>query len=119
MQLMVLIFEPSYFDLGSWFAEASNNHKTDDARTADIDKHNYGVDISFPVHHHQISEHSDPLTAELKRQLYKDFMKGCETKYSSKANACRYNERDRIDMNLNQPGSMFVSAFCAYYLRCS
>lgn len=71
----------------------------------------YGVDTSFPIHHQNtIQDGSNPLNAHSKRQLYKEFIQGCETKYSSRPHACLYNEKDRIDMNLNQPKSMFVSA---------
>ena len=71
---------------------------------------NYGVDISFPIHH-GIRDFDNKLSATSKRQLYKRFMDGCQSKYSAKKHACRHNEMDRMEMNLQQPKSMFVSFF--------
>lgn len=69
---------------------------------------NYGVDTSFPIHH-GIQDFDNVLGAASKRQLYKHFMEGCQSKYSAKQYACKHNEMDRIEMNLQQPKSMFVS----------
>ena len=68
----------------------------------------YGVDVSFPMHH--AIHDGNPLGSHTKRKLYEDYINGCKAKYSSKSYACEGNERDRIDMNLNQPRSMFVSS---------
>lgn len=69
----------------------------------------YGVDISFPIHHEEIQDRGNPLNSEAKRKFYSDFLDGCKAKYSSRPHTCTYNERDRIEMNLHQPMSMFVS----------
>ena len=78
----------------------------------------YGVDNSFPIHH-GIRDFDNVLSAKSKRQLYKRFMDGCQSKYSAKKHACRHNEMDRMEMNLQQPKSMFVSFFHIELKYCS
>jgi hypothetical protein len=76
---------------------------------ADASDNYYGVDISFPIHHEEIQDRDNPLNSEAKRKFYNDFLDGCKAKYSSRPRTCINNERDRIEMNLHQPMSMFVS----------
>jgi len=104
--------------LGSFFFDEPNSRgRSDDVHIDDTDvcsiascsSYTYGVDTSFPIHHHDVQEYHNPLNAGVKRQLYNDFMNGCRSRYSSKPLECNLNERDRIEMNLNQPRSMFVS----------
>jgi hypothetical protein len=65
---------------------------------------NYGVDVSFPMHHHWTSE-STPLNPERKR-IYEEFMEGCRKKYGSRGDRCDQTENDRIQMSLRQSQSM-------------
>lgn len=90
----------------------------------------YGVDVSFPMHHRRISDnfawlphnvdpkHNDvpskykdmevsPLPG--REEMYQDFIRTCEEAFGSKGSRCRMTEQDRIDMSLRQPQSMQVS----------
>ncbi|KAL7541309.1 hypothetical protein ACHAWF_006902 [Thalassiosira exigua] len=78
----------------------------------------YGVDVSFPIHHMQISDNYawDRKEGEKPVQYLGDkqaewdaFLKGCEEHYggTNKAySACRATEQDRVEMALRQPKSM-------------
>jgi prolyl 4-hydroxylase len=89
----------------------------------------YGVDISFPSHHSDISTnypwlpHNQlpelyPTPSEYenmqiqplgdRKKFYDDMMQGCVKKYDTqnKGNRCWENEVDRIEMGLRQPQSM-------------
>jgi prolyl 4-hydroxylase len=89
----------------------------------------YGVDVSFPIHHLEISDNfawlphnvdpeHDPQPKQYKvkviqplpgrQELYDDFVKTCEKAFGNKASRCRQTEQDRIDMSLRQPQSMQV-----------
>jgi prolyl 4-hydroxylase len=90
----------------------------------------YGVDVSFPIHHRQISDnfawlphnvdpknnkqparYKDMVVQPLpgREELYQDFLSTCEKAFGSKGSRCRMTEQDRIDMSLRQPQSMQVS----------
>jgi prolyl 4-hydroxylase len=62
------------------------------------DPNDYGVDISFPIHHY-----IDKSRSPIGHQRYQDMMKGCYEKYSKRE--CDGTERARMDMNMAQPGS--------------
>eukprot|EP00804_Cyclotella_cryptica_P028038 CCRYP_003900-RA/>CCRYP_003900-RA protein AED:0.05 eAED:0.05 QI:130/1/1/1/0.66/0.75/4/550/424 len=97
--------------LGSWFAHDVPNSDNDACSVGSCsfssDTDSYGVDISFPIHHLSVKEDNNPFDVQSKRNDYNDFIKGCQTKYSSKAHLCTQTERERLEMNLNQPKSMF------------
>ena len=87
----------------------------------------YGVDISFPMHHGNVSINYDSLPHNVlptlypmphlyedmplqplgnRQRLYNEFMEGCVHKFSKSSAACWEMEQDRIAMNLRQPQSM-------------
>lgn len=72
----------------------------------------YGVDRSFPIHHHGsiISDEDgtpSPFDAGSKREFYEEFMEGCRRRYGpAEGILCDRSEVDRVDMNLRQPSSM-------------
>lgn len=59
----------------------------------------YGVDISFPMQHHQILD-DNPLGINNRLGEYDKFIDGCNT------DQCVTSEIDRINMNLRQPPKM-------------
>ena len=64
----------------------------------------YGVDHSFPMHHAKYA------AAEVSKEgFYKEFMDGCREMYHPEGYTCDVSEQERIEMNLRQPKSMFVS----------
>jgi prolyl 4-hydroxylase len=87
---------------------------------------NYGVDVSFPIHHAHVSTNYDWLPhnrdpdavtpREFKNMalqplgnrddFYRNFMKGCKDAFGAKGNRCTQTENDRVAMNLRQPQSM-------------
>jgi hypothetical protein len=68
------------------------------------DEGHYGVDVSFPIHHHW-TESSTPLNEE-RKVVYENFMNGCREKYGARGRLCDETENDRIEMSLRQPQSM-------------
>ncbi|KAL9182371.1 hypothetical protein ACHAXT_013023 [Thalassiosira profunda] len=90
----------------------------------------YGVDVSFPIHHREISDNyawlphnvdpeNNPTPPEYegkpvqylgrKQEEYDAFMDGCDAHYGGKRgrySACRATEEDRVEMSLRQPKSM-------------
>ena len=91
----------------------------------------YGVDVSYPMHHEKVStnyewlphnlDHSLPTPPEYKdmvvqplgdrESIYRDLIDGCRHYYSQqgKGNRCDMNEAERVAMSLRQPQSMVVS----------
>ena len=87
----------------------------------------YGVDVSFPIHHeistnyawlpHNVDP-SIPTPEEYKdmpvnplgnrKAAYDEFIEGCVAKFGARGNRCRETERDRLEMSLRQPQSMQV-----------
>ena len=67
----------------------------------------YGVDVSFPIHHHTLAQHefSSPFGNDRQR-AYDTFMSGCREHFVHNPHACDYAEEDRIDNTLRQPASM-------------
>jgi len=69
----------------------------------------YGVDNSFPIQHSfDVNMNDNPLNGAHKK-IYNHFLQGCRDYYHPEGYKCDGSERDRIEMNLRQPGSMFVS----------
>jgi prolyl 4-hydroxylase len=64
----------------------------------DVDPNDYGVDYTYPIHHHLNSKRTPYFSSR-----YNDLMKGCYKKYSK--NECDVTEEVRLDMNLAQPAS--------------
>jgi hypothetical protein len=68
----------------------------------------YGVDISWPMHHHRSIAISTPSLGDVVNNMdshYHDYMLGCRYQYPSD-DLCEQYERDRIEMNLEQPPAM-------------
>ena len=79
----------------------------------------YGVDISFPIHHASVStnfpwlQNSDNSTQPLqilgdRQSFYDDFLRGCRQK---DGRSCDEAESFRIETNLKQPSSMVVRTY--------
>jgi prolyl 4-hydroxylase len=86
----------------------------------------YGVDVSFPMHHHQVSNNyawlphntdsSVPTPPEYRdmsvqplgnmQARYDTFLQECVEYYGKKGERCVSTEQDRIAMSLRQPQSM-------------
>jgi prolyl 4-hydroxylase len=87
----------------------------------------YGVDVSFPIHHikvsdnyatlkHNIDPDKHPTPSQFKdmvvqplgnRQVfYDDFIQGCVKAFGAKGVRCTSTEVDRVEMSLRQPQSM-------------
>ena len=87
----------------------------------------YGVDLSFPIHHAQVSTNypwlphnadpaNNPTPEEYKdmpiqylgnvQKRYEEFMQGCRDFYPKYKHACDSTERDRVAMSLRQPKQM-------------
>lgn len=96
-----------------------------------FDQPTYGVDVSFPQHHGEISDNfawlphnvdpaNNPTPANYKGKAiqylgdkpkeYAEFMKGCNDHYGSPKgrgmSSCEITERDRVEMSFRQPSSM-------------
>lgn len=67
-------------------------------QSAPTDPNDYGVDISFPIHHY-IDKSKSPIG----HKRYADMMRGCYTKFSPRE--CDATERARMEMNKDQPSS--------------
>ena len=86
----------------------------------------YGVDVSFPIHHHKVSTNYDYLPHNVdptvstpakyadmpvqplgnRQAFYDDFVDGCVKHFGKKGQRCVSTENDRIEMSLRQPQSM-------------
>lgn len=64
----------------------------------EVDPHNYGVDVSFPIHYYL-----DRSKAPVGYDRYAQMMKGCYDRYSKRE--CDSTERARLAMNRDQPRS--------------
>lgn len=93
----------------------------------EVEAIDYGVDVSFPIHHGNVSTNYDFLPHNIlpalyptphlyedmpiqplgnRQALYDDYMQGCVKKFGNKAKKCWEFEKDRIAMSLRQPQSM-------------
>lgn len=88
----------------------------------------YGVDRSFPIHHHdsfaeEAGGRVDAVGAVVeeegwlqdKQQFYQEYMEGCRQAYRPEGYRCDISEEERMEMNLRQPASMMV-CFMSIYL---
>jgi hypothetical protein len=87
----------------------------------------YGVDVSFPIQHskvstnypwlpHNVDPENNPTPPEYegmplqvlgnRKQLYQNFIRGCEDYYPTEKESRRRTEADRVKMSLRQPTSM-------------
>lgn len=86
----------------------------------------YGVDVSFPMHHNTVSnnyaelewntdpavatpvEYQDMVVQPLgnRQKFYDEMIEGCVKYYGQKGNRCLEYEVDRVEMSLQQPQSM-------------
>jgi hypothetical protein len=105
--------------------------RVDGAEEANSNNSNveYGVDVSFPMHHFFLSTnypwlpHNVNPTIETppeyvdmplqplgnRQQFYDDFLQSCVEHFQGKGDRCYQSEMDRIAMSLRQPQSMQVS----------
>lgn len=74
---------------------------------------NYGVDCSFPIHHHFLTESANLETTKTvfgneRMKVYSEFFSGCLKAYGQmdKAHLCHEHERNRMEMNRMQPSKM-------------
>lgn len=106
---------------GFWSDTKENN----EPKTAD-EPVEYGVDVSFPIHHEAISTNYDWLTHNMdttiqtprqykdmvrqplgnRKEFYEEFLDSCVKHFGKKGQRCVVNEADRIAMSLRQPQSM-------------
>jgi hypothetical protein len=122
---------------GAWSAETEEDGAVPAVGNADPPKFvpqsaevevEYGVDVSFPIHHARVStnypwlEHnldsSTPTPSQYRdmpiqplgdrQKFYDDFVAGCVKHFGKKGTRCTMTERDRIEMALRQPQSMQV-----------
>jgi len=89
--------------------------------------HNYGVDVSFPIHHAEVSINYPDLLHNVnagnisvpseyvnmpvqplgdKRSFYQDFLQACRDHHGTRGHMCDQTEKARIQMSLDQPQSM-------------
>jgi prolyl 4-hydroxylase len=86
----------------------------------------YGVDVSFPIHHQRISTNYDWLPHNIdttkqtpraykdmvpqplgnREEFYNNFLDSCVKHFGKKGKRCIANESERISMSLRQPQSM-------------
>lgn len=133
VSLLLLLPDSS---LGFWSSQQSEDSKSKKQQerevievngggTADGKKVEYGVDVSFPIHHETISTNYAWLphnvqglpTPDMYKDMpvnpvgdtkaaYEEFIQGCVKAFGSKGYRCQDTERDRIQMSLRQPQSM-------------
>ena len=66
------------------------------------DDGHYGVDVSFPIHHHR-----DGVAGGASSDFYAEFMNGCRGRYRNAGHMlCDASEEERMGMNRRQPSSM-------------
>mmetsp|Transcript_30464 Transcript_30464/g.73067 ORF Transcript_30464/g.73067 Transcript_30464/m.73067 type:complete len:478 (+) Transcript_30464:134-1567(+) len=103
----------------------SENEENKEPKKAD-EPVEYGVDVSFPIHHEAISTNYDWLTHNVdttiqtprqyqdmprqplgnRKKFYEEFLDSCVKHFGKKGQRCVVNEADRIAMSLRQPQSM-------------
>ena len=86
----------------SSFHDEDKNNTTNCLSSNEQIDSNYGVDVSWPIHHHQVSTNY-PLGN--KRMLYEKYMTGCIEYYKPDKETCQTTEDYRINANLNQVSS--------------
>jgi hypothetical protein len=113
--LLAVVVSPTA-TAGSWSATVPNDNE-DTPKKAD-EPVEYGVDVSFPIHHRQPSDNYPWLPTPKegmaiqplgdRQTFYKNYIDGCTKAFGSKARRCETNENDRVAMSLRQPQSMQV-----------
>jgi hypothetical protein len=72
-----------------------------------VSSSSYGVDCSFPVFDHDLTECGGILGD--RQTFYETFVQGCRDKFGTQAHRCDSTEQDRLEMSRRQPQSMVVS----------
>lgn len=67
----------------------------------------YGVDVSFPMQHAQVTETPKPFGDSV-MTFYNSFLEGCRDFYKERAERCNESEQSRLNLNLQQPSNMQV-----------
>ena len=90
--------------LGSLFGGKDENGegKSKEMYSKDDPMKEYGVDISFPIHHPMNLKSENP-SIRFFAERYDKMIKGCYAAYSYRE--CDANERARIEMSLEQPAT--------------
>jgi prolyl 4-hydroxylase len=90
---------------GDSFFWGQKDTENDDYDAA-MDPSDYGVDVSFPIHHYSSKRtgYSNPLKGYFMAR-YERHMKGCYDKFSFRE--CDANERARLEMSLEQPATQY------------
>jgi hypothetical protein len=126
--LAILLQAPTPCRAGYWSAETEEDggEKPIFVKQSDEVAVEYGVDVSFPMHHRTASTnypwlpHNEDSSAPTpfkyrgmpiqplgdKQAFYEDFVDSCTKHFGKKGKRCAETERDRIDMALRQPQSM-------------
>ncbi len=78
--------------------------KEEDKGPTEENPHDYGVDVSFPIHHELKPNlnSANPIKRMFARR-YQEHIEGCYKKYSFRE--CDSNERARLEMSLEQPAT--------------
>ncbi len=92
-------------------------------------QNDYGVDVSWPIHHakvsanyawlpHNVDPVNNPTPSQYedmpiqplgdRQKFYNDFLEGCRNFYGRRGSMCDTTEYDRIAMSIRQPQSMQV-----------
>lgn len=88
--------------LSNIFGNGPNEDAKKEFYAKDDPMKEYGVDISYPIHHNMNLKSENP-TIRFFAERYDKMMKGCHAKYSYRE--CDANERARIEMSLEQPAT--------------
>ena len=110
-----IIITPLLFLILQKCSNASNSlneeitcSSTDSYPEAEALEQHYGVDISWPMHHHTLKNRTD---FSHRQSVYDNYLKGCYGQDSK--DECDSYEKFRIDMIKRQPQSVRVS-LCFY-----
>ncbi len=83
------------------------NKDGDDDYDPNVDPNDYGVDVSFPMHHYNGEKQlrsKNPMKAYFAKR-YQEHVQGCYDTFSFRE--CDANERARIEMSLQQPSTQY------------
>jgi hypothetical protein len=118
----------SLTNAGFWDTEEEDTKVKSVQQVPNDDPVEYGVDVSFPIHHASIStnyawlphnvdtsiktpkEYENMVVQPLddKQAFYKDYIQGCVDHFGKRGDRCTANELGRVSMALRQPQSMQV-----------
>jgi hypothetical protein len=126
--LAILLQAPAPCRAGSWSGETEQDGGEPPrfVKQSEETPVEYGVDVSFPIHHKAVStnypwlahnqDSSSPTPFKYRdmpiqplgdrQAVYDDFVDSCVKHFGSKGKRCSQTERDRVDMALRQPQSM-------------